>query len=114
MQTNFNQHLKPEKIEEYFKLILRLHGPDMCKELFDYILVVMGKYLQMMTVYYIFKKDISRVQINFERFNDHFYELKKRLERTLENQNSEKIKDDREFSNRELPESPQAPGEMWK
>ena len=83
MQTNFNQHLKPGKIDEYFKLILRQHGPEMCREMFDYILVVKGKYLQMMTVYYIFKNDISRVQTNFERFNEHYFELKERLDKTL-------------------------------
>ena len=99
MQTNFNQHLKPSKIDEYFKQILRQHGPEMCREMFDYILVVKGKYLQMMTVYYIFKKDFSRVQTNFERFNEHYFELKERLEKTLAAQSSYKeITEDRESS----------------
>ena len=100
MQTNFNQHLKPGKIDEYFQLILRHHGPEMVREMFDYILVVKGKYLQMMTVYYIFKKDISRVQANFERFNEHYFELKERLDKTLAAQSSYKeLTEDRGSSN---------------
>ena len=76
LQTNFNQHLKPEKLEEYFRIVKKLHGEEICNKLFDYILVVKGKYLQIMTVFYIFKNDMPRVQNIFERFNDHYNELK--------------------------------------
>ena len=111
MQTNFNQHLKPGKIDEYFKLILRQHGPEMCREMFDYILVVKGKYLQMMTVYYIFKKDISRVQTNFERFNEHYFELKERLDKTLSDPSYYKeITEDRVSSTTSEEQSPQMSG----
>ena len=91
MQTNFNQHLKPEKIEEYFRLILGLHGAEMVRELFDYILVVKGKYLQMMTVYYIFKRDVARVQCNFERFNEHYFQLKERLDNVIADESLYKV-----------------------
>ena len=45
LQTNFNQNLKPEKIEEYLRIIKNYHGPDMCKQIINYILVVKSKYL---------------------------------------------------------------------
>ena len=83
LQTNFNQHLKPDKLQEYFKIVKKLHGSEMVQQLFDYILVVMGKYLQIVTVYYIFKNDISRIQSNFERFNSHYEDLKLRLDSIL-------------------------------
>ena len=113
MQTNFNQHLKPEKIEEYFRLILSLHGEEMVREVFDYILVVKGKYLQMMTVYYIFKKDISRVQCNFERFNEHYFELKERLDNVIADQSLNKV-DNEKLVTAEKPLSIKGPGELFK
>ena len=87
LQTNFNQHLKPEKIEEYLRIIKNHNGADMCHQMFNYILVVKSKYLQIMTVYYIHKKDVSRVTAIFERFNEHYFELKKRLEIVLKEKN---------------------------
>ena len=81
LQTNFNQHLKPEKIEEYLRIIKNHKGAEMCHQMFNYILVVKSKYLQIMTVYYIHKNDVPRVTANFERFNEHYFELKQRLEK---------------------------------
>ena len=83
LQTNFNQNLNPEKIEEYLRIIKRHKGKEMCHQLFNYILVVKSKYLQIMTVYYIHKQDISRVTCNFERFNKHYFELKESLDKVL-------------------------------
>ena len=51
--------------------------------MFNYILVVKSKYLQMMTMYYIHKKDIPRITLNYEKFNEHYFELKERLEKVV-------------------------------
>ena len=83
LQTNFNQHLKPEKIEEYLRIIKNYHGAEMVYQMFNYILVVKSKYLQIMTVYYIHKKDVGRITCNYERFNEHYFELKERMEKVL-------------------------------
>ena len=83
LQTNFNQHLKPEKIEEYLRIIKNYHGAEMVYQMFNYILVVKSKYLQIMTVYYIYKKDVGRITCNYERFNEHYFELKERMEKVL-------------------------------
>ena len=39
LQTNFNQHLKPEKIEEYLRIIKNYKGAEMCHQMFNYILL---------------------------------------------------------------------------
>ena len=44
----------------------------MCQSVLDYIVIVLGKYLQMMSSYYIFKEDSERVTAQFEQFNSHF------------------------------------------
>ena len=41
----------------------------------DYILVVMGKYLQMLVAHSIFKEEPDRVTEHFEQFNKDFYEV---------------------------------------
>ena len=35
LQTNFNQHLKPEKIEEYLRIIKNHKGAEMCHQMFN-------------------------------------------------------------------------------
>ena len=83
LQTNFNQHLKPDKIEEYLRIIKNHYGPEMCHQMFNYILVVKSKYLQIMTIYYIHKKDVGRITCDYERFNEHYFDLKERMEKVL-------------------------------
>ena len=51
--------------------------------MFQYILVVKSKYLQIMTIYYIHKKDVERITCNYERFNEHYFELKDRMDKVL-------------------------------
>ena len=41
----------------------------------DYILVVMGKYLQMLVAHSIFKEEPDRVTDHFEEFNGDFYKV---------------------------------------
>ena len=50
-------------------------GKEMCHVVFHYIIVVLGKYLQMMTAYYISKKDSKRVTREFEKFNETYEKL---------------------------------------
>eukprot|EP00092_Neocalanus_flemingeri_P025111 GFUD01027228.1.p1 GENE.GFUD01027228.1~~GFUD01027228.1.p1 ORF type:complete len:752 (+),score=153.06 GFUD01027228.1:200-2455(+) len=89
LQSNFNQHLKPEKLEEYLRIINRHKGAEMCHQMFNYILVVKSKYLQIMTVYYIHKNDVARVSCNFERFNKHYFELEESLDKVLKEEMTE-------------------------
>ena len=41
----------------------------------DYVFFVLGKYLQMMVAYSIFKEDQERVTVLFESFNGHIAKL---------------------------------------
>ena len=41
----------------------------MCQEVFEYIVVVLGKYLQMMVAFHIFKEDLEKVILQFKQFN---------------------------------------------
>ena len=75
LQTNAKHALKPQRIKEYLKIVLDSSGKDMCHAVFHYIIVVLGKYLQMMIAYYINKKDSNRVTKEFEKFNDTYEKL---------------------------------------
>ena len=44
----------------------------MCQYVMDYIIIVLSKYLQMMTAYNIFKEDAERVNSQFELFNEQY------------------------------------------
>ena len=73
LKTIATQNLAPKRIEEYLKIIFQEGGgPPMCQSVMDYIVIVLGKYLQMMSSYYIFKEDSERVTAQFEQFNNHF------------------------------------------
>ena len=41
----------------------------------EYVIAVMGKYLQMLVAYSIFKKDPDQVADHFEQFNRNFYQV---------------------------------------
>ena len=41
----------------------------------DYVVVVMGKYLQMLVAHSIFKEEPDRVTDHFEEFNGDFYKV---------------------------------------
>ena len=99
LQTNFNQHLKPEKIEEYLRIIKNHYGPEMCHQMFNYILVVKSKYLQIMTIYYIHKKDVDRITCNYERFNEHYFELQERMNKVLSEESKIPVELHNSYSN---------------
>jgi len=77
LQTIANQNLKPGKIQEY---MIILHdksesGADTCRTTLNYIIVVLGKYLQMVVAYHIHKGDLDVVDEDFAKFNSNFYKL---------------------------------------
>ena len=77
LQTIANQNLKPEKIQEY---MIILHdnsesGADTCRTTLNYIIVVLGKYLQMVVAYHIHKGNLDVVEEDFAKFNSNFYKL---------------------------------------
>ena len=69
LQTDAKAKLNPKRIREYLEIIKDTSGADMCCVVFHYIIVVLGKYLQMMVAYHIHKEDPDRVTKEFEFFN---------------------------------------------
>ena len=76
LRTIATQNLAPQRIEEYLQIIYKDGGGlAMCNNVMDYIVVVLGKYLQMMVAYYIFKEEPDRVTSQFEHFNEQYAKL---------------------------------------
>ena len=50
-------------------------GADTCRTTLNYIIVVLGKYLQMIVAYHINKGDLDVVEEDFAKFNSNFYQL---------------------------------------
>jgi hypothetical protein len=75
LQTTAAKNLAPKRIKEYMKIIHQEQGPAMCQVAMEYVIIVLGKYLQMMVAYSIFKEDPARVTTLFEQFNEKYTKL---------------------------------------
>merc|ERR1719319_1389409 len=82
---NYNQHLKPQKVAEYLKIVKDRQGNKACQDFYNYIIIVMGKYLQIMSLFYIYNDDASQIGVLFERFNTDFKSLNKRFNNIVNN-----------------------------
>jgi len=74
-KTTATKSLSPHRIKEYLTIIYQEEGLPACQATMDYILVVMGKYLQMLVAHSIFKEEPDRVTDYFEQFNNDFYKV---------------------------------------
>ena len=77
LKAHTTMHLSPKRIEEYLGIIFHHGGLQMCQAVMNYILLVLGKNLQMMVAYNIFNKDAERVTQHFQQFNLHYANLMK-------------------------------------
>ena len=71
----FNQNLTPGKIKEYMKFLKSKYGADTCRTTFNYIIMVLGKYLLMTVSWSIHKGNLDGVEEEFSKFNENFYQL---------------------------------------
>ena len=71
----FNQNLTPGKIKEYMKFLKSKYEVDTCRTTLNYIIVVLGKYLQMAVAWSIHKGNLDGVEEDFAKFNKKFYQL---------------------------------------
>ena len=69
LQTNAKQHLNPDKICEYLCQLKAQKEYGKCAAFFTYTIATRAKYLQMMSLYYIYKNDPQRVEREFSAFN---------------------------------------------
>ena len=74
-KTTATKSLSPHRIKEYLTIIHREQGLPACQVTMDYVVVVMGKYLQMLVAHSIFKDEPDRVTDHFEEFNRDFYKV---------------------------------------
>ena len=67
----------PKRVKTYIAIIHQQRGLDETYKVTKYILLVLGKYMQMMVAYRIFKEDDveRRVATLYETFNAHFKQL---------------------------------------
>ena len=65
----FNQNLTPRKIYEDMIILNSKFGADTCRTTLNYIMVVLGKYMQMVVTYHIHKGNLDNVEKDFARFN---------------------------------------------
>ena len=76
LQTVAIQNLHPRRIEEYLRAIQYNGNFDLCNDVYNYVLVVRAKYLQISVAYYLYKNNSNRITNEFETFNRQYYELK--------------------------------------
>merc|ERR1719400_2286924 len=72
LQTCAAKNLNPQRVKEYLRIIYQEQGIAVCQATMEYVALVMGKYLQMLVAYSIFKEDPDQVTDHFEQFNRDF------------------------------------------
>ena len=65
-------YLSHKRIEDYLKIIYKHKGLWMSFAVMDYIIIVLGKNLQMMVAYSLYNSDFDRVTQLFEQFNEQY------------------------------------------
>ena len=69
VQTNYNQHFKPEKVFTYLKMVYEREGKKACDQMFQEYLVTSAKYLQIMTIFMVYNEEVENIAGLFNRFN---------------------------------------------
>ena len=77
LETDAYTSLRPERIEHYLQALSTMKRPKVVDESFQYVLMVRGKYLLLVSAFYLFNNDLERVEKEFESFNEDFEELMK-------------------------------------
>ena len=75
LQTDAAAKLNPMRIREYLEIIKNSSGTEMCTVVFHYVIVVIGKYLQMMVAYHVYNEELDGVTDEFNRFNQNYEKL---------------------------------------
>ena len=77
LQKQYTQHLNPRKIIRFFKMLAEKGDkvPQNARAMFDYVVTVEAKFLQMMCVFHIHKGDLKSLGPQYELLVDHFQQL---------------------------------------
>ena len=79
-QTEFYQHMKTEKITKFLKIVMEKDGAEACQAMYQSILIVKSKYLQMIVMYFIYQNEPDTVAKEFEKFNRDFFDFQSNYE----------------------------------
>ena len=75
LKTIARKNLSPARVKEYLKVIHKQSGVLGCKEVLEYVLMALAKYLQITVAYSIFKGEPQKATDHFEQFNEQFENL---------------------------------------
>ena len=75
LKTIARKNLSTARVKEYLKVIHKQSGVLGCKEVLEYVLMALAKYLQITVAYSIFKGEPQKATDHFEQFNEQFENL---------------------------------------
>ena len=77
LEKQYMQHMNPRKIARFFKMLAENEeeGSNSAMAMYNYVVTVEAKYLQMMSVYHIHKQDIDALASQYELFISHYHQL---------------------------------------
>ena len=85
--SNMEENLasfKSHQFELEKQYMQHLNGPEKVKAMYNYVLTVEAKYLQMMCIFHIHKQDIESLTSHYELFTSHYNQLTDATNPTLE------------------------------
>ena len=83
LEKEYRHFLNPPKVEEYLLIILRQRGIVACVEMFDYVITVEAKFLQMFVLFHIYCDNMDGVINQFNLFNRHFMDISRRFTKLI-------------------------------
>jgi len=77
LEKQYMQHMNPRKIARFFKMLAdnEEDGSDRAMAMYNYVVTVEAKYLQMMCVNHIHRQDIEALSSQYELFISHYHQL---------------------------------------
>ena len=70
LQTLTAKSFNPIQIWQYLDIVYKRHGVDACHQLMTYVVVLLSKYLQLITAFFLCSNDPKRAVFEFERYNN--------------------------------------------
>ena len=75
LETIANRSLSSERIISYLEKLKETSDSASVEEMFHYAIATKAKFLHISCAYYIFREDLTRVGLEFQRFNEDFHRL---------------------------------------
>ena len=79
LEKEYRHFLNPAKVEEYLSIVFKQRGIVACVDMFDYVITVEAKFLQMFVLFHIYCNNMEGVINQFNLFNRHFMDISRRF-----------------------------------